>query len=77
MARPKHEHIPVWFIAGTCTLHLVEIPGTQVEISQPPYDVVRHVALPVDNLSQLLSRLLTVFGSDGVVLRHLPCKAHA
>jgi catechol 2,3-dioxygenase-like lactoylglutathione lyase family enzyme len=54
----QHERIPVWFIAGSCTLHVVEIPDAPpLEISPPPYDVVRHVALQVDNLHELLSRL--------------------
>ena len=55
----QHEHIPVWFIAGSCTLHVIEIPDAPLEISPPPYDVVRHVALQVDNLNELVSRLLT------------------
>lgn len=55
----QHKHIPVWFIAGACTIHAIEIPDAPLETSPSPYDVVRHVALQVDNLNELLSRLLT------------------
>ena len=55
----QHKRIPVWFIAGACTIHVIEIPDAPLEISPSPYDVVRHVALQVDNLNELLSRLLT------------------
>jgi glyoxylase I family protein len=53
----QHERIPVWFIAGSCTLHVIEIPDAP-PVETSPYDVVRHVALQVDNLNELLSRLL-------------------
>ena len=53
----QHKRIPVWFIAGASTIHVIEIPDAPLEIS--PYDVVRHVALQVDNLNELLVRLLT------------------
>jgi catechol 2,3-dioxygenase-like lactoylglutathione lyase family enzyme len=55
----QHQHIPVWFIAGASTIHAVEIPDAPLEIFASPYDVVRHVALQVDNLRELLPRLLT------------------
>ncbi len=54
----QHERIPVWYIAGACTLHVIAIPDAPVEVSSSPYDVVRHVALQVDNLKDLLARLL-------------------
>ncbi len=54
----QHKRIPVWYIAGAGTIHVIEIPDAPSQISPPPYDVVRHVALQVDNLNELLSRLL-------------------
>ena len=55
----QHERIPVWFIAGPCTVHVVEIPDGPSQAAPAPYDVVRHVALQVDNLNELLARLLS------------------
>jgi catechol 2,3-dioxygenase-like lactoylglutathione lyase family enzyme len=55
----QHKSIPVWFIAGSCTLHVIEIPDAPLAVFPPPYDVVRHVALQVDNLNELFLRLLT------------------
>ena len=54
----QHERIPVWYIAVACTLHVIEIPDAPLEVSPSPYDVARHVALQVDNLNELLARLL-------------------
>jgi glyoxylase I family protein len=54
----QHQRFPVWFIAGACTIHVIEIPDAPLEASPSPYGVVRHVALQVDNLQELLSRLL-------------------
>src|SRR5215472_8681433 len=55
----QHKRIPVWFIAGASTIHVIEIADAPLEISLSPYEVVRHVALQVDNLNELLVRLLT------------------
>ena len=55
----QHKRIPVWFIAGASTIHVIEVPDAPLEISPSPYDVVRHVALQVNNLNELLARLLT------------------
>jgi catechol 2,3-dioxygenase-like lactoylglutathione lyase family enzyme len=53
----QHKHIPVWFIAGASTIHTIEIPDAP-PLETSPYDVVHHVALQVDDLHEVLSRLL-------------------
>ena len=52
----QHERIPVWFIAGASMIHVIEISNEHAEPSSA--DTVRHVALQVDNLNELLPRLL-------------------
>lgn len=53
----QHERIPVWFIAGSGVVHAVEVPDAPPETPMP-YDVVRHVAFQVDDLHEVVVRLL-------------------
>ncbi|WP_165422884.1 VOC family protein [Ktedonosporobacter rubrisoli] len=53
----QHKRIPVWFVGGSGVVHAVEIPDAPME-KPLPYDVVRHAAFQVDDLQEVLARLL-------------------
>lgn len=52
----QHTRRATWFIAGRCTLHLIEIPEAGDDRSL--YRSVQHVALQVDDLNDMLAQLL-------------------
>lgn len=53
----QHKRIPVWFIAGSGMVHVIEVSDAPLEMPLP-YDIVRHAGFQVDDLNEVLARLL-------------------
>ena len=51
-----HAIVPVWFVAGEVTVHVVEMKGA--ESDQSVYRQLQHPAFEVDDLDEVLERLM-------------------